>query len=157
MILVTVGSSNILFDRLFVAIDSLCEKGVLNGNNVVAQTGKIKYDIKNYRHFEYTSSNQMEDLQKEAEYVICHAGTGTVVGSLKAGKKVIVFPRLQKYHEHESDHQLDLAREFAAEGYVLCAMNEEELEKAIREIGDFQPKPFVSNKENFCALIRSLL
>lgn len=99
----------------------------------------------------------MEELQSKADLIICHAGTGTVTGALKKGKKVIVFPRLKEYGEHESDHQLDLAREFAEEGYVLCAMNEEELEQAIKQIESFTPKPFVSNRENFCNLIRSLL
>ena len=39
MILVTVGSSNILFDRLFKIIDSLCDRGVLCGEDIIAQTG----------------------------------------------------------------------------------------------------------------------
>ena len=99
----------------------------------------------------------MKKYQADADLIICHAGTGTVIGALKMGKKVIVFPRLAKFGEHESDHQLDLAREFTEEGYVLCAMDEAELEDALRRVGDFEPKKFVSNQENFLKLIRSLL
>lgn len=157
MILVTVGSSDIQFDRLFSALDSLCEKGVISKDELVAQTGKTAYQIRNYRHFNFVSNDEMHRIQQEADLIICHAGTGTVVGCLKMGKKVIVFPRLKKYHEHESDHQLDIAKDFEGKGYVLCAMNEEELEQAIKQSESFQPKPFVSNRENFCDLIRSLL
>lgn len=157
MILVTVGSSNILFDRLFKIIDSLCDRGVLCGEDIIAQTGKIGYEIRNYRHFDFVANDEMKKYQADADLIICHAGTGTVIGALKMGKKVIVFPRLAKFGEHESDHQLDLAREFTEEGYVLCAMDEAELEDALRRVGDFEPKKFVSNQENFLKLIRSLL
>ncbi len=155
--LVTAGSSGFHFGRLFKITDALCERGVLNPDDVTAQTGRIDYSVQHCRHFDYASSDKMEELQSKADLIICHAGTGTVTGALKKGKKVIVFPRLKEYGEHESDHQLDLAREFAEEGYVLCAMNEEELEQAIKQIESFTPKPFVSNRENFCNLIRSLL
>ena len=157
MILVTVGSSNFKFDRLFLVLDHLCEKGKIDGDQIIAQTGNIDGTIKHYRHFDFISNEEMQKLQQEADLIVCHAGTGTVIGALKKGKKVIVFPRLGEYHEHESDHQLDLAREFTEQGYVLCAMNEEELEQAIGQIDSFTPKPFVSNRENFCNLIRSLL
>lgn len=155
--LVTVGCSSFCFDRLFQIIDNLCDRGVLNSDEITAQTGKINYSIRNYRHFDFTGNDEMSKMQEEADLIICHAGTGTVTGALKKGKKVIVFPRLEKYHEHESDHQLDLAREFTEQDYVLCAMNEAELERAIGQIDSFTPKPFVSNRENFCNLIRSLL
>lgn len=156
-VLITVGSSSFCFDRLFQIIDLLCEKHVLNSDDITAQTGKNQYSIRYYPHFDYIPNDEMQKLQQDADLIICHAGTGTVIGALKKGKKVIVFPRLAKYHEHESNHQLDLAREFTKEGYVLCAMNEEELERAISQSESFQPKPFVSNQENFCNLVRSLL
>lgn len=157
MVLVTVGSSYMEFDRLFKILDTLCERNVLNGEDIIAQTGNIKYNIQHFKHFSFIPGDEMEVLQNEADLVICHAGTGTVTGTLKKGKKVIIFPRLQKYHEHESDHQLDLAREFSEEGYVLCAMNEAELETAVKQIDSFSPKKFISNQEKFCELVNSLL
>lgn len=138
-------------------MDSLCERKVLDPKDITVQTGETNYQIKHCRHFDYTSNDEMKKLREEAELIICHAGVGTVIGALKEGKKVIVFPRLAQYHEHESDHQLDIAKDFEGKGYVLCAMNEEELEQAIKQSESFQPKPFVSNRENFCNLIRSLL
>ena len=142
---------------MFQAIDGLCERRILNPDDITAQTGEIHYRIQRFPHFDFAQNAEMQEHQKNADLIICHAGTGTVIGALKKGKTVIVFPRLQKYHEHESDHQLDLAREFAEEGYVLCAMNEDELEQALGQVASFTPKPFVSNQENFCNLIRSLL
>lgn len=157
MIFVTVGCSNFKFDRLFRMLDDLCDKRILQGKDIVAQTGKLSYRIRNYQHFDYDSNEKMQRYQKNADFVICHAGTGTVVGALKKGKKIIIVPRLQRYNEHESDHQMDLARDFEEEGYVLCAMDEKELEEALEKVGDFCPKPFVSNRENFYKMICGLL
>ncbi len=130
---------------------------MLNAADITAQTGEIHYSIRHFNHFDFIPNEEMQELQQQADLIICHAGTGTVTGAIKKGKKVIVFPRLQQYHEHESDHQLELAREFTEQGYVLCAMNEEELAAAIAAVDAFEPRPFVSNRENFCNLIRSLL
>lgn len=157
MVLVTVGSSNIQFDRLFKILDSLCEKGVLHGEDVIAQTGKLNYEISHYKHFPFISNEEMDRMQQSADFIICHAGTGTVTGAIKKGKKTIVFPRLKKYGEHESDHQLDLASQFAQEGYVLCAFDEEQLAEAVIGIDRFTPKKFISNTQNFCKMIESLL
>lgn len=155
--LVTCGSSHFKFDRLFIILDELCDEKVLNGNDVVAQTGVIDYKIRNFKNFDFKSAEELNALQDDADLIICHAGTGTVVGSLKKGKKVIVFPRIKEYNEHESDNQLELATEFEREGYVLCARDKEELKNCILKINDFSPEKFISNKENFIALIKRLL
>lgn len=155
--LVTCGSSHFKFDRLFKILDELCDEKILDGNEIVAQTGDVDYKIRNFKNFDFKSAEELNALQDEADLIICHAGTGTVVGSLKKGKKVIVFPRLKEYNEHESDNQLELAVEFERDGYVLCAKNKEELKDRILKINEFSPVKFISNKENFVALIRNLL
>ena len=154
--LISVGCSNFKFDRLFEIVDQLIEEGVLTGE-VIAQTGYTDYKIKNYEHFEFISNDEMNKFQNDSDLIICHAGTGTVVGSIKKGKKVIVFPRLKKFDEHESDNQLELAEQFASEGYVLTANDKESLIEAIKTAETFIPKKFVSNKDNFVNLIKSLL
>ena len=155
--LVTVGSTNFKFDRLFKIIDELIEEGVLKGEEVVAQTGVTGYQIKNYQNFEFSTHEEMSKLQQNAEVVICHAGTGTVTGSLLKGKKVIVFPRLSKFNEHESDNQLELATAFRDAGYVSFATDKESLINAINNLNAFEPKKFVSNNENFLKLLRGVL
>lgn len=156
-ILLSVGCSNFKFDRLFKIIDELCEEKILDGSEIIAQTGVIDYKIKHYENFSFASNETMSKYQEEADLIICHAGTGTVIGSLKKGKKIIVFPRQKQYNEHESDHQFDLANQFYNEGYVLLATNKQELKSAIDKIDSFTPKIFVSNKENFVEMIRNLL
>ncbi len=156
-VLVTVGSTNFKFDRLFKILDELIDEGVLDGESVVAQTGIKDYEIKNYDNFEFVGNEEMSNLQSNVDVVICHAGTGTVTNSLLKGKKVIVFPRLKKFNEHESDNQLELAGAFRDAGYVECATNKQELIEAIKNIKDFKPNKFLSNNENFMGILKGLL
>ena len=156
-IFASVGSTGFKFDRFFKILDELCAEGVINGNDLIAQTGKTDYAIKNYEHFDFAPYERVNELIGNADVIICHSGTGTVIGSLKKGKKVIVFPRRKKYNEHESDHQLDLAGTFESDGYVLVARDKEELKNAILCIDSFSPKTFVSNNSNFVELIKGLL
>ena len=157
MILATVGCSNYKFDRLFEIIDNLCAKKIIDGDQLVAQTGNIDYAIRNYNHFAFTTNDQMASFIDQADVVICHAGTGTVIGALEKGKKVIIFPRLKKYNEHLNDHQLDLYRSFKQAGFVMGATNQEELEECFSNIDSFVPRQFVSNQANFFSLIERLI
>ena len=44
----------------------------------------------------------------------------SIITGLKNNKKVIAAARLEKYGEHTNDHQLEIANEFAKEGYIIC-------------------------------------
>ena len=153
MILVSVGSSDGNFDRLLKIIDELCEEKILNGKDVVAQIGKTVYTPKNYKSFELVGREDFQRYLESSEFIITHAGTGCVVPPLKMGKKIIVFPRLEKYNEHLDNHQLELAREFTSRGFVLSAQNKEELIDCINKVKKFQPNKFVSNKDNINKMI----
>ncbi len=155
--LVTVGSTNFKFDRLFKIIDELIDEGVLKGEEVVAQTGIKNYQIRNYENFEFATNDEMDKLQLDAQVIICHAGTGTVTGSLLKEKKVIVFPRLKQFNEHESDNQLELATAFRDAGFVEYATDKESLIYAINNLNSFEPKKFVSNNKNFLNILRGIL
>lgn len=157
MILATVGCSNYNFDRLFMILDGLCTEKIIDGSHLVAQTGNLDYKIENYRHFKFASNEEMNELEDEAEIIICHAGTGTVIGALEKGKKVIIFPRLQQYHEHLNDHQLDLYRSFTQAEYVMGATNRDELADCLLNADRFTPRKFVSNQVNFFSLIEKLI
>ena len=139
------GASEYSFVRLFKILDELCEEGVIDKDKLIVQTGKDQYISCNYKTFDMVSNKEFNDLSDKADFIISHAGTGCVVPNLKKGKRIIVFPRLEKYNEHLDDHQLELADLFSKEGYVICAKNKKELINAIRNINDFSPKKFISN------------
>lgn len=153
MIVVSVGASEYPFDRLIKIIDELCEEGIINGIEVIAQIGKANYEPKNYKSFSLIEREEFQKYVDKADIIITHAGTGCVIPPLKQGKKVIIFPRLKKYQEHLDDHQLELCDMFVNAGYGLCAQNKEELIDCLEKCKKFVPKKFISNKENFNRLI----
>lgn len=152
MILVCVGASEYSFDRLLSIIDDLCDDGTIQ-DKVIAQVGSSKYVARNYQTFSLIGRDKFQDYLQNADVVITHAGTGSVVPPLKMRKKVIVFPRREKYKEHLDDHQLELADVFNAAGFTLCANNIDELRIAIKNISAFKPKQFESNTKKMNDLI----
>lgn len=154
LIFITVGSSEeYKFPRLLKIVDELCDEGIIDGNEVVAQIGYTEYEAKNFKTFDMTSSEEFKKLIEQSEIIITHAGTGSVISALKAKKKVIIFPRREEYGEHLDNHQLELADLFVQMRCVLCANSKEELYSCIEKINDFKPNAFVSNNFGINELI----
>ena len=66
-----------------------------------------------------------------ARLLLLHAGAGSVLHAVRAGKRPIVMARRQHLGEHIDDHQLEFARTLAASGHVLLAETAEDLPQAI--------------------------
>ena len=49
-IFITLGSQKFQFNRLLIAVDKLCEKKVISGEDVFAQTGYSDYVPRNYSY-----------------------------------------------------------------------------------------------------------
>jgi beta-1,4-N-acetylglucosaminyltransferase len=69
-----------------------------------------------------------------ASIIISHAGAGTALDALRANKKLIVVPNESLL----DNHQLELAKKLADEGYCLMASCSE-LEAVLEKINDFKP------------------
>ena len=120
MIFVTVGSRNYPYDRLFRKLDALYEEGVL-AEPMFAQTGTSTYQPKHYEYKDFISPEEFIEKVNEADIVVSHGASGSIMKALNAGKKVIVVTRLEKYGEHINDHQIQNNEAFASNGYVLMA------------------------------------
>ena len=87
MILVTVGGVvEFKFERIFKIVDELCDEGILEGNEIIAQCGFNDYVPRNYKAFDFLSAEEFKKLVSKSEFVISHAGTGTVVSAVKEEK-----------------------------------------------------------------------
>lgn len=145
-VLVTVGSMvEKKFTRLFETIDELCDEGVLQGKEIIAQVGFERYKSKNFETFDMASDADFKELISKADLIITHAGTGTVTSCLKQKKKVIIFPRMIEYDEHYDNHQLELSNLFEKNNFVLCAKNKEQLKQCILSLNQFHPAEFKTN------------
>ena len=136
MIFVTVGSRNYPFDRLFKKLDELYEEDVLT-DLLFAQTGTSTYQPKHYSYKDFISPEEFLEKVNEADIVVSHGASGSIMKALNAGKKVIAVTRLAKYGEHINDHQIQNNEAFASNGYVLMSNLElDDLGECFKKIND---------------------
>ena len=105
MIFVTVGSRNYPFNRLFKKLDELYEDGTLN-DEMFAQIGTSSYYPRHFEYKNFLSPEEFTNKISQADIVVSHGASGSIMQALNAGKKVIAVTRLEKYKEHINDHQL---------------------------------------------------
>ena len=144
MTLVTLGTQHQEFTRLLDYIENSNLKG-----EIIVQAGYTKYESKKMKIFDFISYDEMEKYIDKCDLVITHAGTGSIVMPLKKGKKVIACARLSKFGEHVDDHQVELVDVFYSEGYILKVDEDTSLDEVLKNIKDFKPKKFVSNRKRF--------
>ena len=156
MILVTLGTQDKEFTRLLKEIDRLIDNKIIN-DKVIVQAGYTKYKSKNMLIFDYLPKKELEEYMKEANFIITHAGVGSVFDALKKDKKVIAVARLSKYKEHNNDHQLELLEEFSKENLVIPIIEIDELENAIKNIDDFIPNKYESNNKKMVDLVSNYI
>ena len=72
-------------------------------------------------------------LVADATLVVTHAGAGTLIHALAAGKRPVVMPRRSDLGEHIDGHQLELAEAFAALGRIVLAREPIDLPAAITD------------------------
>lgn len=141
MILVTCGTQKQQFTRLFEYVEQLNID-----DEIIYQLGETKFNTK-YKHYNY-SDKFKEDLLR-ADLIITHGGVGTIMEALLNNKKVIVVPRLKKYHEHVDDHQLEITKKLADEKYIYVANSVSELEILINQLDNLEFTKYISNNKNF--------
>lgn len=76
-------------------------------------------------------SGELAAAMASADLVVGHAGTGTVVGCLQAGRCPLVVPRSAQHGEHIDDHQAQFARELTARGIAVARSVEDLDEEAL--------------------------
>lgn len=124
MIFVTVGTQ-LPFDRLIRAVDAWA--GSVPGRDVFAQTGEGAYVPRNIRWSAHLHPAEFRNLLEQADFVVAHAGMGTILSALELGKPVVILPRQARYGEHRNDHQLATAARFENRPLIRVAYEESEL------------------------------
>ena len=152
MILVVLGTQDKEFPRLLEAVDREIKKGNIK-EKVVVQAGQTKYESDNMEILDLVSAPEFDKLVDKADLIITHGGVGSILNGIKKGKKIIAAARLAKYREHHNDHQKQIIKEFADQGYLLELKDFNKLDKMLEKAKTFKPKKFVSNTKNMINLI----
>lgn len=130
MIFVCVGSRPYQFNRLFEELDRLVCAGRVK-EPLFAQIGASTYEPKSFAFEHFMDPDAFKAKMAEADIVISHGASGSIMGALNAGKRVIAVSRLAKFGEHINDHQVGINETLASEGLVLAVHEMDELGDAI--------------------------
>lgn len=127
---VSVGNAHQSFTRLMDAViaakDSLPQP-------IIVQNGHTPCDDRTLNPVAFLPPAEYEQRIFGADIVILHAGAGSILHAIQAGKVPIVMARLRKFGEHVDDHQLEFAVALAGEGRVVLAHDGGELEQTAKE------------------------
>lgn len=128
MIFLTTGTQ-LHFDRLVRAMDRIASN---LGEEVFAQIGFGSYKPSHMNWSETVKPQQFEEMCRNANCIVSHAGIGTILTARRLGKPLIVFPRRAEFGEHRNDHQVATVKHLSHLQGVYVAEDEATLETLVR-------------------------
>lgn len=156
MIFVSLGTQDKSFIRLLMKIDEMIETKMIQ-DEVIVQAGSTKYESKNMKVLNFIPMNEFNTYIEKCDFMITHAGVGTIINGINHGKKVIAVARRKKYGEHENDHQVEITTKFEDMGYIIGCKDVNELESKFSLLEELIVKPYESNVIKFCEMIDNLI
>jgi len=115
---VAVGTWHQPFDRLLRLVDEAAAEGTLP-QPVLVQSGACTYRPRYVETRSFMEPAELEAAIAAAELVVCHAGSGIIAGALRAGRRPLVLPRVERQGEHVDDHQLQIAARLSDYGLAV--------------------------------------
>lgn len=147
MIFVTLGSQKFPMNRLLEEVDRLLADGFIH-DEVIGQVGYSDYPA-SFPCKPFMENEEFKQYLYDADLVITHAGTATIIKAAKEKKRIIVVPRLAKYGEHVDDHQMQIADMFEEAGLLVKCEDTGNLKEAIEEAMQMTPPGYQSNTDRF--------
>ncbi len=146
---VSVGNATQPFTRLLGSVLDMASKlpqpvVVQHGNSPFAGTGCISLPFVDMAGFSSYIAG--------AELLILHAGAGSVIHAVKAGKIPVVMPRRAQYGEIVDDHQVEFVRALSAINKVVVAEEPDQLWAAVERALALQKK--IEQRESGNMLLR---
>lgn len=137
LLFATVGAT-LPFERLVSSVAELKARGDLP-EHVIIQTGVGAPQPEGVESVETLSFDRIQELLTDADIVVCHGGTGSLITALRKGCRVIAFPRLMEKGEHYDNHQAEITSAFAARGLIAVANSADELAEALVQVRSRPP------------------
>ena len=135
MILLLLGTNPYPFGRILHAVDDWAKN---NNQQVIAQTGHTPIDKVSIECHDFVDYSQIVEWIKQAEFVICQGGFGSIKDCIKHKKAIIAVPRKQEYEECQ-DSQMELVEALSEEGRVVPLYDVADILDAIEKARGFVP------------------
>ena len=124
VIFVTVGGP-LPFDRLVHTVDRWAKEQ--QRREVFAQIGDSTTPPNYIEWQRFLSPSEFQAKARQAEFIIAHAGMGSILTAIEVGKALVIMPRRAHLGEHRNDHQWATVRRLADGVGVTVAADEGEL------------------------------
>lgn len=126
-VVVTFGTERFPFSR---ALQQVAE-ALPNGVEALVQTGHTPPHPALPNSRPWIPADELHQAIHDSDVVIMHAGVGSVLTALRAGKHPVILPRLANLGEHVDDHQLELARLLSDRGLATSVGPDDDLAAVI--------------------------
>lgn len=155
LLFATVGAT-LPFDRLVASVAELKANGAIV-EDVIIQTGigGRTPELPGVEVVETLPFTRIQEILREADIVVCHGGTGSLITALREGCRVIAMPRLMELAEHYDNHQAEITGAFAARGLINVAHTPEELAMALGQARTKQPTIATTNPSELIEFLRA--
>lgn len=127
---VSLGNAHQPFRRL---LDEVARIAPQLPQPVLVQYGHTVFDSPACQTTAFMDMEVFVQHVQQAELLILHAGAGSVIHAVQAGKVPVVMPRRVALGEHVNDHQLQFARMLAENKKIVLAEDPSSLLVAAQE------------------------
>jgi UDP-N-acetylglucosamine--N-acetylmuramyl-(pentapeptide) pyrophosphoryl-undecaprenol N-acetylglucosamine transferase len=125
-VVVTVGTSGYGFERLVRRLAAVLPRDC----DVFWQTGATDVSGLDIDARPFVADHELATAMAVADLVICHAGVGSALAAMRAGRAPLLVARRAGHGEHVDDHQIQIAAELERRGLALSC-EPEDLEPAL--------------------------
>jgi UDP-N-acetylglucosamine--N-acetylmuramyl-(pentapeptide) pyrophosphoryl-undecaprenol N-acetylglucosamine transferase len=105
------------FTRLMVMVEEAVETGLLPVP-VTAQVGEFSYPSRRVTTVPSLPPDDLAELMRTSEIVICHGGAGIIATAIRAGRRPLALARRAGDGEHIDDHQQEIVSKLGSLGLV---------------------------------------
>jgi UDP-N-acetylglucosamine transferase subunit ALG13 len=133
VIFLTVGTHE-PFDRLVQAVDNWCRAADCGGHVFGQITRRARYHPSQFEWTAQLSPRAFLERCHGADFIVSHAGMGSIITALMLVKPVLVVPRRAMLGETRNDHQLTTARRFRDRPGIWVAEDEDQLSEMLTKI-----------------------
>lgn len=151
---VTLGNMTQPFPRLLRAVEAIAAD--LPGP-IVAQAGHTPWAPGRLEVVAFLPQERFLALVRSARVVIMHAGAGSLIHALHAGRMPVVMARRAALGEAVDDHQAELADAFERQGRIRVATDAASLRAAVRDALDAAAPPVVPPRAAMIDLVAAAI
>ncbi|WP_211241732.1 glycosyltransferase [Patulibacter minatonensis] len=114
-VVVTLGTLKYGFERLIHRLLEILPADA----EVLWQSGSTGVGGLGIEGCESMPEDELAAAMREADVVVSHAGVGSALTALEAGRLPVLVPRLVRFGEHVDDHQNQIATELESRGLAV--------------------------------------